>query len=278
MSDRPTIKLGDKSEAVSRWQLILGVKADGLFGPVTHARTVEWQRARGLKDDGVVGPATWSAALDYSAAVASPPRKTPQPPEELPARRTPATAQEVFSALGRAWRSRFSEEAKKESLLVLLAQWALETGRGKSMWNYNIGNVKGRPDGSDGRSWTFFACNEILSVRAANAMVAKAGLRETGTGEKDAVITSTKDGMATVWFYPNHPACCFRAFRTLDEGAVDYLELLHRRFASAWPAVLAGDPVQFARLLKAARYYTADENHYARGLSSIYAEYFKTVA
>jgi len=276
VSDRPTIKLGDKSEAVSRWQLILGVKADGLFGPVTHARTVEWQRTRGLTADGVVGPATWSTALDYSAAVASP--KPAASPVELPARRTPATAQEVFSALGRAWRGRFGEEAKRESLLVLLAQWALETGRGKSMWNYNLGNVKGKPGGGDGRSWTFFACNEILSVAAANAMVAKAGLRETGTGEKDAVITSTKDGMATVWFYPNHPACCFRAFRTLDEGAVDYLELLHRRFASAWPAVLAGDPVQFARLLKAARYYTADENHYARGLSSIYAEYLKTVA
>lgn len=277
MSDRPTIKLGDKNEAVSRWQLVLGVKADGIFGPVTDAKTREWQRARGLVDDGVVGPATWAAALG-NAPVLPPAPAVSGPLVELPARRTPASAQEVYSALGRVWRARFGEEPKKESLCVLLSQWALETGRGKSMWNYNLGNIKGKPGGGDGRCWTFFACNEILPVAHANAAVAKAGLRETGTGEKDVAITSTKNGMAVVWFYPNHVACCFRAYRTLDEGAGDYLALLHRRFASAWPAVLAGDPEQFAKLLKAARYYTADENEYARGLRSIFLEYLRTVA
>jgi len=284
VSDRPTIKQGDKSDAVARWQSIVGVKADGSFGPLTHAKTVEWQRVRGLTPDGVVGPKTWAAALDYATAVASvpvapaaPPAAASGPVVELPARRTPASVPEVYAALGRCWRAKFNEEPKKTSLCVLLAQWALETGKGKAMWCFNLGNIKGKSGGSDGRCWTYFACNEILPIATAHAMVSKAGLRETGTGEKDAVITATKDGMATVWFYPNHYACCFRAYRTLDEGAADYLDMLHRRFASAWPAVVAGDPSQFSKLLKAARYYTADEAHYTRGVVSIYLEMLKQV-
>lgn len=195
----------------------------------------------------------------------------------LKAEKTPAKPEEVYSALGKAWRAQLGTEPKRESLIVLLAQWAFETGRGKAMWNYNLGNAKGKPGGSNGRSWTFFACNEMLPVANANALVAKAGLRRDGGPGNDAVITSIKDGIATVWFYPSHPACCFRAFRTLDEGTADYFDMLRKRFASAWPAVLAGDAAQFSHLLKVARYYTADESHYTRSLVSIYNEMAKKV-
>jgi hypothetical protein len=205
-----------------------------------------------------------------------------EPPDTLPtgasgpvfiaAEKTPATPQQVFESLARAWKQQLGEEPKRESLLVLLAQWAFETGRGKAMWNFNLGNAKGKPGGGDGRCWTFFACNELLPVAHANALVAKAGLRRDGGPGNDVVITSIKDGIATVWFYPSHPVCCFRAFRTLDEGAKDYFDMLRKRFASAWPAVLTGNPAQFSHLLKLARYYTADESHYTRSLISIYAE------
>lgn len=61
-SGTPTIRQGDSGPAVTKWQGILGVAADGQFGPQTKAATVAWQSAHGLAADGVVGPATWAAA------------------------------------------------------------------------------------------------------------------------------------------------------------------------------------------------------------------------
>ena len=163
---------------------------------------------------------------------------------ELPDRLTPCAVADVGLALYVAWRELFGEEPGRGSLLVLLAQWALETGRGKACHCYNLGNAKS-VDG-DGYDYTFFRCNEVIGGRV-------------------------------VWFDPPHPACRFRAFETLEAGAADYLALLHRRFASAWPAVLAGDPADFAHRLKAARYYTANEAAYAAGLTSLFCEFDRTV-
>ena len=194
-------------------------------------------------------------------------------PAFIAAEKTPASVEEVGAALGRVWTERFGEPPSKASLCVLLAQWALETGRGKAMWNFNLGNQKGKPDGSDGRCWTFFACNELLPAKTANAMLARAGQRRDGMPGRNVAITRVQGDTATVWFYPDHPACCFRAYRTIDEGAADYLGLLHKRFSKAWPAVIAGDPSQFSHLLKASRYYTADEQQYTRSVVSLFEEF-----
>lgn len=270
---QPTLKLGDRGDAVKVWQGILGITADGVFGPATDSATRAFQRDRGLVVDGVVGPRTWSAA----SGVAVKPAASGSATSFIPAARTPVKVEEVFAALRKVWIERLGTDPKRESLLVLCAQWALETGRGKSMWNFNLGNQKGRPGGSDGRSWTFFACNEILSASTADRNVAAANPRIDGKGQ-DAVITkSLVNGLKEVWFYPNNPACCFRAYRGLDEGARDYFDLLRKRFASAWPAVEAGDPASFSRLLKQARYYTADEGHYTRGLVAIFGEYQRDI-
>lgn len=250
---------------------------DGVVVPTSRLYT-ELEYAPLVLHDGL--PLAWSRHPGVPLAGSGAPIS--EPPDTLPtgasgavflaAEKTPATPQQVFEALDKAWRTQLGSEPKRESLLVLLAQWAFETGRGKAMWNFNLGNAKGKPGGGDGRCWTFFACNELLPVAHANALLAKAGLRRDGGPGNDVVITGIKDGIATVWFYPSHPVCCFRAFRTLDEGAKDYFDMLRKRFASAWPAVVAGDPAQFSHLLKVARYYTAEESHYTRSLISIYAE------
>lgn len=60
---RPTLKQGSKGGPVAAWQQIVGVKADGNFGPGTAAATKTWQSKNGLTADGVVGPKSWSAAL-----------------------------------------------------------------------------------------------------------------------------------------------------------------------------------------------------------------------
>lgn len=162
------------------------------------------------------------------------------PPRELPDVLTRATPAEVGRALVRAWRAIEGREPDTKSIVVLLAQGALETGRWRSMHCWNLGNVKSVA--GDGRSWTFFRCNEILNGKE-------------------------------VWFDPPHPACRFRAFETLDEGAVDYLALLRRRYVSAWPAVLVGDPVAFVRAIKRAGYFTAAEEPYVRSVASLFAEF-----
>jgi len=57
-----TIRNGSQGEAVKEWQKIIGVNADGIFGPQTEAATKQWQTERKLVADGVVGALTWAAA------------------------------------------------------------------------------------------------------------------------------------------------------------------------------------------------------------------------
>ena len=60
----PQIKKGSKGKAVKIWQIILGVEADGIFGAITHGKTLDWQKKHGLVADGIVGKNTWKVALD----------------------------------------------------------------------------------------------------------------------------------------------------------------------------------------------------------------------
>ncbi len=193
-------------------------------------------------------------------------------PRELPSIRTPCAPAELYAALGRA-----APELERKSLLVLLAQWSLETAEGRECRAWNLGNVKGRPDGSDGRSWQYFSCNEILPASVATRIVAAAPPRKDGPGPSAAITSTRPNGDAIVWFYPNHPYACFRAFASLDDGARDYVQMQRTRFASAWPAVLAGDPAAFGHALKLAHYYTADESGYVGALQRLYQRYEATV-
>jgi peptidoglycan hydrolase-like protein with peptidoglycan-binding domain len=59
---RATIRQGSTGADVRAWQGIIGVPADGNFGPATKAKTIAWQKTRGLPADGIVGPATWARA------------------------------------------------------------------------------------------------------------------------------------------------------------------------------------------------------------------------
>jgi peptidoglycan hydrolase-like protein with peptidoglycan-binding domain len=272
----PVLRRGDHGPAVASWQKIINVAADGVFGEETEKATRVFQMMNGLKPDGLVGPQTWARA-----AMLSQPQPDPSPDRplvtRLPAKRTKVTPEELYASL-----AKLAPELSRDALLVLLGHWGLETADGAGCWGYNLGNVKGRPGGSDGRSWQFFACNEILSPSAANAIVARAGDREPRRPDDDpaafgrpefdkvsksAVTTSTTaNGLVVLWAFPPDPVCCFRAFRTLDEGTADYLALLKKQFASSWPFVVAGDTAGFAHALKVKGYYTADEAQYTKAL------------
>ncbi len=58
-----TIRQGNTGADVIAWQQIIGVTADGKFGPGTTAATKSWQTKHGLTADGIVGPKSWSAAI-----------------------------------------------------------------------------------------------------------------------------------------------------------------------------------------------------------------------
>jgi hypothetical protein len=63
-SPHPTLRQGDKGEAVKVLQEILGIGADGDFGPGTKAAVIAFQKKHGLLADGIVGRGTWAALGD----------------------------------------------------------------------------------------------------------------------------------------------------------------------------------------------------------------------
>jgi hypothetical protein len=53
------LKRGSTGSNVKYLQSVLGIKADGIFGPITDARVRQFQREQGIRVDGVVGWVTW---------------------------------------------------------------------------------------------------------------------------------------------------------------------------------------------------------------------------
>jgi len=178
---------------------------------------------------------------------------------EVQDRITKATAVEVAVAFVRAWRHLFRETPSVQTVFLLLAQWALETGWGKACHCFNLGNAKW----STGFDWCCFACGEELTLESA--------LRYQKADPDHVLIvrryTSNSRAMASCKFLPPHRMTWFKAFETLDEGAVYYIGSLHKRFARSWPFILSGDPFGFGHALKLQGYYTADEAQYTGSLA-----------
>ncbi|WP_147443315.1 peptidoglycan-binding protein [Corallococcus sp. AB011P] len=107
-----TLKEGLAGSDVKWLQAKLGVRADGLFGPITDDSVHEWQRAHGLVADGLVGPLTWKALLSGQSRFASSTPSAGTKPRPLaqvhpPAAATPgAVAGKYFTRSGRQFPSR----------------------------------------------------------------------------------------------------------------------------------------------------------------------------
>lgn len=157
-------------------------------------------------------------------------------------KRTPVPMNEYALAVLRGWRSAFDGSTPmKASVGVLWAQYMIETG-GAACWNYNIGNVK-----------------------------VSAGQVEAGVDWIDMPGTwEVVDGKRVV-LPEGHVGRRFRAFESLDEAMTEHLAFLrNRRYRHAWPGVELGDFDMFARRLKAAGYYTAPADDYAKGMAGHY--------
>lgn len=149
----------------------------------------------------------------------------------VPTVNTKATNSEMKAALSQAWTTLWDETPGDTSILVLMSHWALETGGGGSMMCWNVGNVKGRKDGSTG-DYCLFKTWEILG------------------GQRVDMVDA------------------FLAFPDLNSGVEFYLKTLKNKFSLAWNSVIQGDPAQFAHNLKLQRYYTASESSYTSLMKS----------
>jgi peptidoglycan hydrolase-like protein with peptidoglycan-binding domain len=67
-SERATIAKGDTGPDVAEAQRILGINADGDFGPITDDAVTGYQAAAGVAADGEVGPITWEKLDDLDRA------------------------------------------------------------------------------------------------------------------------------------------------------------------------------------------------------------------
>lgn len=145
-------------------------------------------------------------------------------------RRTSVTRSDLKGAITRALTKLDGTVPAAALVDTLTAHASLETASGASMYNYNFGGIKGQsPKGST----AIIKTHEVLNG-------------------KDVVI---KDG--------------FRAYDSLDEGAVDYVKTIRSRFGGALASASQGDAAGFAHALKSAGYYTASEADYARGISNL---------
>lgn len=68
------LRTGSRGAEVHQLQTLLGIPADGIFGPQTARAVREFQASKGLVVDGIVGPATWGA---FSNTTPSKPVPTP---------------------------------------------------------------------------------------------------------------------------------------------------------------------------------------------------------
>lgn len=165
----------------------------------------------------------------------------------IPDQITKLSAGDVIRAFERAAAAVLGYQLSHKSIALLVAQSALETGRWKSIHCFNFGNIKASEEYEG--FYCLFRCNEIIKGK-------------------------------TLWFDPPHPQCRFRAYRTAEEGAYDYIRFLSQRprYAKAWKQLLAGDSVTFVWELKAAGYFTADLAHYTKAVVSLANEYMRELA
>lgn len=147
--------------------------------------------------------------------------------------RTRLDGTQAADALRAAWTKVTGQPPSENTVAILTAQWAHETGNGGSMYNYNFGGIKG-------------ASPEGLSVSQKT---------HEGFGAHERAITDR-----------------FRAYRTAEEGATDYVKLITQRFPEAARSAQAGDPAGFVSGLKQRGYFTGDPAAYTRSVVSLTAQ------
>jgi flagellum-specific peptidoglycan hydrolase FlgJ len=151
-------------------------------------------------------------------------------------KRTPLTGEAAAHYLSEAWTALHHTAIERETLAVLWAHWALETGRGERMTGYNFAGIKGRaPRGGSHRLWTW-----------------------------------EKNDSSSEWVQRT-----FRAYDNPEAGARDYLRLLKGKYPRAIRAARRGSPIDFVSALNEGGYFTEEPEAYLRAISSLTREFLQ---
>ncbi len=131
---------------------------------------------------------------------------------------------------------------------VLAGGWAqavLESGRPIKLPNNNIGNIKATSD------W----------IKSGNSYFIKGTSEFTSDGKK----------------YDDHTAK-WRAYSSPQAGAAGYWKLIGNKYKDAMDWMAAGDPTSATVSLAMKKYFTANIEKYAKGVSSLYQEFMTKIA
>lgn len=176
--------------------------------------------------------------------------------------KTPLSLDDAATALRVALSAGKSELVRDDVLALALAKSALETGRWRSMWNFNWGNVKAGETYAG--MYTCIRLNEVIN-----------GKVEWFSPEgKENQPRETQILYAVP---PGHPQTRLRAYANRYDGAYAYVEALVRLFPRSYEALFAGDAAAFVRTLKSERYFTAAEGPYARAVANLQHEFLRAL-
>ncbi|MCA9633803.1 MAG: glucosaminidase domain-containing protein [Myxococcales bacterium] len=150
---------------------------------------------------------------------------------------TRLTGSEASRLLGQAWEQVTGQPPSSKTLGLMWAQWALETGRGRSMRGYNFGGLKGQAPGGG---------SAVLKTHE-------------GHGDQRVAIQSR-----------------FRTYASPEAGALDYVRTLHERYPEATKAATQGNVSGFVAGLQQRGYFTADPADYSRAIEHLSAEHLRS--
>ena len=222
---------------------------------------------------------------------------------ELPARATPVAIPDLYLAVrlqieplvaahreaARAKGVELREPSPRDlrnAVIIMLAQMSLETGRFKSIQNYNLGGIK-CPKG-----WT--ECYQHFTTREHfQREIAEKYIREAPAGTKVEHVDDDADGKWILVFRGPHPMNRFVAFETLEDAVAHHCgfmigrwkdnaktgrpEWVDARYVGAVDRALENDPLGFVTVLRDKGYFTADPKVYSKSVFSLAREYERTI-
>lgn len=163
--------------------------------------------------------------------------------EIVPRVNTPVTAADALAAVGAAYRSEMGHDPNfSQELPLLMSLVWIETARGKSVQNFNLGNISAG-DSYQGNAW-----------------------RPPWYEPEDSSERNYKLHQAMI---DGKAPKAFRAYDSLDDGAADFLRQLHRTFPELLSAAADGDPEGFRNALA---------QHYSKDYSNTPPDNFRTLA
>ena len=192
-----------------------------------------------VKQEASSGARVLAVARDAAGAAETAPvrsragRASPLPETRQPDALTPLDSSGAMRSLASAWSELTGKRLGARGLAILIAHWALETGRGRRMMANNFGGLKG----------------EYL-------------------GASVELVTRERVGKRYLEAREN-----FRGYPSTEQGAKDYILLLKRRYPRAFLAVRHGEVEDFVAALERGGYFTDDVGVYARAMRSLWFEY-----